>query len=1047
MNNQTLYNAHYHLLQPVPSPTTHGESLLLPIQLTNPGPIPWFIHGPHPVRLSYHWQTTQGQTVVDDGLRTGLPQPVPPGTQITVEMRVESPPEPGDYQLVVDLVEEGFGWFSEKQVPPLVLPVTCQPASGKRASIINGNCVIHDAVGNHVVAQLYALRNAGYHTLLITEHIDGRLPLDVRRSAVALKLPDLHHPDRRHQWVTNHLFSSDIVVLTYSTYYQLAEVIKQIRNAPIIFDYHGITPPEFWVPNTPGYDDLVQGYRNITLVQYADYAIARSGYMRQELLATGLIAPENVFVTPLGMPEEACPTTTHSPEPEPEPDAALRERYHLDGKKVLLYVGRMARNKRLTDLVEALALVVEQHPDAVLLLVGDNQFGSYREYASEVQQHAEALGCDQHLIFTGQVPRLEPYYRLCDLFVTASLHEGFCMPVVEAMSHGKPVVATNITALPETIDGGGLLCEPRNPPELARNIIRLLDSIERPADTSRLIQTPATDEELAALRQRPIVLVSPRYGLEIIGGMERHLRGWAEELTARGYPVEVLTTCTADMGDWSNHFAPGVEAINGVTVRRFATDRVEAKYFHQVQGKANRGEYVSHDDELDFMHNNLRSSAMEAYLRQHSDDYACVIFGPYLFGTTYWGMQAVPGKALLLPGLHDERAAYFPIFREMFEGFDGLLFSTRAESELAYHTLGVQNPHYTLVGYGFAPETNTGNAQRFRARYAIQQLYLLYSGRLESGKNVPLLLEYFTRYKEQYPGPLALLLTGSGDVPIPDRPDIIPLGVLPEEALPDVFAAALALCQPSLNEGFSIVIMESWLQGRPVMVHQQCAVTRDHVAWSGGGYAFNDYAEFSTALHRLLHDPHHADSLGQRGMAYVLERYTWDAVIDRLLQGIVALTRPRSEYRRLAQRGIQRSLALSQKRFRDSFVRVVKQAQEAQTVQLSTLQQQQLSQLTQVGLHEYTIQSRLPVVGKFVAWVRRQMTAHLKEPYLDPMIARQETFNTELLQTLLPLLEHSMYEQRRLKREVAILRERLARQHHDESRPYRLDDTHQDIES
>jgi hypothetical protein len=242
-----------------------------------------------------------------------------------------------------------------------------------------------------------------------------------------------------------------------------------------------------------------------------------------------------------------------------------------------------------------------------------------------------------------------------------------------------------------------------------------------------------------------------------------------------------------------------------------------------------------------------------------------------------------------------------------------------------------------------------------------------------------------------------------------------------------VFAAALALCQPSLHEGFSIVIMESWLQGRPVLVHSDCAVTRSHVERSGGGYAFNDYASFSTALHTLHAEPAHAASLGQRGKAYVLQHYSWDAVIDRLLRGIVTLTRPRSQYARLAQRGIQRSLAFTPARFHDALLHVVEQARTAVGTSLSPHQHRVLHQLGQVGFPDYTVRSGLPLIGRLVAWTRRQLTSHLKEPYLDHIVHRQETFNEQLLRTLVPALEQSIHEQRRLKREVALLREQLAR--------------------
>jgi glycosyltransferase involved in cell wall biosynthesis len=922
--NKSLYDAQYRLLSPGPQRLGRGESLRLAVELTNQGTVPWLTFGNHPVHLSYHWESKRGRTVIADGVRTALPQPMPPGAQATVELQVNPPLQPGKYKLVIDLVEEGVAWFSQRDVRPLEIPIThlrqAAPQTTLRATIINGNCVINDAVGNHVVWQLRTLQAAGFQTLFLTEYIDERLPMDVLQSSVVLRLPDLQKPNNRLRSVVEHFRTSDVVIVNYSTYYELAQAIKLAPKGRIIFDYHGVTPIEFWDPNAPGFDDLVLGHENISLVQHADFAIAHSQFMRDELLQTGLIAADHVQVVPL--------SAVDNPGYAGTPDSVLIERYGLRGRRVLLYLGRMARNKRIIDLVEALAIVRRQHPDVVLLLVGDNNFPAYRDYMAEVQKRVEELGCQEHVIWTGQVPDVEPFYQLCDLFVTASVHEGFCVPVIEAMAHGKPVVAAAATALPGTVGDAGLLFEPKNPADLAAKLMRLLE--ERPQADNRSAQSgngqamPVAAKNLHELRDRKIGLVAPRYGVEILGGAERHIRSWAEQLANRGYQVEVLTTCTANMAEWINHYRPGVERINGVTVHRFSTDRVDAGGgYHRVLVKANQGEYVSYYDELDFVHHNLRSSDLDHYLREHADEFKCVIFAPYLFGTTYWGMQQVPEKALILPCLHDEPSARLSVFREMLEGADGLLFNTQAESDFATNVLDVSNPYRTLVGYGFDPDTPAGDGAAFRARHKLSDQILLYSGRLEAGKNVPLLLDYFVRYKEEHPGPLTLVLTGTGDIPIPKRSDIVAVGVLPEAEMPDAYAAALALCQPSLNESFSIVIMESWLQGRPVLVHADCAVTRSHVEQSGGGYAFGNYEQFRDALQRLQAEPARADKLGQQGCAYVMQNYTWDHVMERLLDGIATFTELRSEYECLAQRGIRRALAFTPKRINDQFLHVV----------------------------------------------------------------------------------------------------------------------------
>lgn len=1012
-----LYQADYRLLSSLPESVWGGEILLLTIELTNRGTIPWLTFGRYPVHLSYHWQTLAGQPVVPDGFRNVLPMPVPPGHHVVMEMRVEPPPTPGTYQLVVDLVEEGIGWFSERGVAPLVLPVTYLPCALRHATILNGNVVANDAVGNHVATQLRLLREAGYHTLLITEFVDPRLPVDIRRSSVAIKYRDIEHPSSQLQWVLNHFHMSDLLVVNYSTYYELAQMMTLARRSAILFDYHGITPPHLWGDETsPGYQDLQRGQQHLALVQYADYAVGHSRYTTNELLRTGLIPEDRVATLPYGVLQEvrACPP----------PDPLLVRRYRPNGEAVLLYVGRMARNKRIIDLVEAMPIILQHHPGTILLLVGDNHTPPYRDYAAEVMERAKELGCQHQVIFTGQVADLTPYYALCDLFVTASVHEGFGMPVIEAMARGKPVVAANATALPETVNGGGVLFEPGNPVHLAEHVTALLDEQRgrKPfSSPSPLFLRKGTTEHLAS---RTISMVTPRYGVDVLGGAESGIRGWAEQLAKRGYRVEVLTTCTDNMIHWNNRYPPGRDEVNGIPVHRFPIDDVDVGAFHQVHAKLIHGEYVSYQDELVFARNSLQSSALNAYLRDHAEEMLCAIFTPYLFGTTYWGAQVVPDKAIVLPCLHDEPLARLTIFREMLEGAAGIFFNTEAEERFATDTLGVVNPHRAIIGYGFSDAEPVGDANAFRAKYALpDQPMVLYSGRLEQYKNVPLLIEYFVRYKREHPDPLILVLAGDGDVSPPNRPDIVATGTITDrQELANAYAAATVLCQLSLRESFSLVIMESWMQGRPVLVHGDCAVTRQHVEQCGGGYAPRGYEEFRTALHRLVSDPAHADELGRRGRAYVLSRYHWDAIIDRIVRGIQTCIIEQTTYDRLARHGIRHALAFTTTRFRDAFLPMVERTHLATGTQIPPHLVQQLYQIAQVGMPDYTVQSTLPLVGKFIAWTRRQLTSHLKEPYLDPIIARQEQFNRELLRITLNLLEQSGYEQRRLKRELEILR-------------------------
>jgi glycosyltransferase involved in cell wall biosynthesis len=519
-----------------------------------------------------------------------------------------------------------------------------------------------------------------------------------------------------------------------------------------------------------------------------------------------------------------------------------------------------------------------------------------------------------------------------------------------------------------------------------------------------------------------IGFVVPRYGLEVLGGAERLVRGMAEELCSRGHAVEVLTTCTDSMAEWNNNYAPGETIINSVLVRRFLIDQLDEGQVYRTAKKALDGERVSYGEQLEFVRQYINSQALYQYLRDHEAAFVCFMFAPYLFGTTYLGTQAVPDKAVLLPCLHDEPYARFAIFRELLEQVRGVIFNTEAERRFAVEQLGMLNPATAVVGYGFDLAMLPGAGAAFRQRHNLPPELLVYSGRLDAGKNVPLLLDYFTHYKTERPGKLTLAISGTGDVVLPSRPDIVELGYLSEEELRDAYAAATLFCQPSINESFSIVIMEAWLQNTPVLVHGDCAVTSEHVAKSGGGWTFRDYEEFRAALDQAIGDRSERDERGRTGRAYVEREYNWDAVIARLLEALPSFTRPLSLYEQLSRRGIRRSLEFSRERFEDL-------AQGLTYAQIDKLRT-----AAQVAMPEYQVRSSTPVVGKLIAWLRRNLTSHLREPYLDPIIAKQESYNTLLLDTLLPALERSLHTQQRLERQIRLLERQIEEMRTDEGR-------------
>ena len=144
------------------------------------------------------------------------------------------------------------------------------------------------------------------------------------------------------------------------------------------------------------------------------------------------------------------------------------------------------------------------------------------------------------------------------------------------------------------------------------------------------------------------------------------------------------------------------------------------------------------------------------------------------------------------------------------------------------------------------------------------------------------LLEYFARWKKRHPSDTKLVLIGGGRIGFPPsvREDVIDLGFVSAQDKYDACAGSLLLCQPSEHESFSLVIMESWLCGRPVLVSGRCDVTKNFVLESSGGLYFSSYPEFECCIEYLRSHPEEAVRMGENGGAYVREHFTWDKIVE-----------------------------------------------------------------------------------------------------------------------------------------------------------------------
>lgn len=383
-----------------------------------------------------------------------------------------------------------------------------------------------------------------------------------------------------------------------------------------------------------------------------------------------------------------------------------------------------------------------------------------------------------------------------------------------------------------------------------------------------------------------IAFVVPRYGPEINGGAELLCRLLAERL-ARHAEVEVLTTCARDLMTWRNHYPPGVERINGVPVRRFQVDyerhpRAFQRFSEMVMGGAR-----SFFDQVQWMAlQGPFSSGLLNYLSWMRHRYDLFLFMPYLYCTTYLGVQRVPERAVLCPLTHDEPPVYLDLFEALFHLPRGFIYVTREERDFVHRRFHNAHIPYRVLGVGIdvppVPDEAIPPGE-----------YIVYAGRVDLSKGCDILIQYFMQYKAEHPGPLRLILIGDVSMDIPEHPDICALGFISEEENQRRFAwlrGARVFVMPSLYESLSLATLEAWAYGVPALVNGRTAVLRGHCHRSNGGLYYNDYDEFAAALHLLLTNEPLRQALGRNGARYVEQNYRWETVEQGYLEWLGELS-------------------------------------------------------------------------------------------------------------------------------------------------------------
>jgi glycosyltransferase involved in cell wall biosynthesis len=643
--------------------------------------------------------------------------------------------------------------------------------------------------------------------------------------------------------------------------------------------FHNISPARYY-EGTPLAEALRAGRAQLAaMAPLVDVAMGVSQYNAAELRAAGY---RNVHVVPLFIEPERFSRAYASTE--------MLGRLAGPGP-VVLSVSRVAAHKRFEDLLALHTELLALRPDARLLLAGGYDAGS--RYFKSLQAAARGL---PGVHFLGKLSHAElvAAYRSAHVFVSMSEHEGFGVPLIEAMAAEVPVLAYAAAAVPETLGGAGIAFDEKRFAFLAELVVevcedtalreRLLEGqARRLKDFSAEASQQALAKALGEGEERPrrkalgkrkprVGVVVQRYG-EVTGGAERHAQQVAERL-APHWDLTVLTTCAKNHLSWENVFPPGEDRIDRVRVLRFPVTRVRnirpfnalsRQVFDRNNERIREEHWVAEQGPV--------VPGLLEHLDRHRADYDGFVFFTYLYAPTVWGLPMVADRALLVPTAHDEPPLRFGVYRDVFERPRALLCNTPEEAEL----IGRHYPGHApvrVVGVGVdAPESV--DVARFREKHGVHRPYLLYVGRLEAGKGIPELLDFHRTLRSRFHDAPDLVLAGEAHMELGGE-GVRYVGRIDEQDKHDALAGALTVVVPSRYESLSLLTLEAFTAGTPVLVNGHSEVLVGQVQRSGAGRAYTGLDSFIEGLREVGEQ---RAALSKKARAYAAQ-YTWPRVVD-----------------------------------------------------------------------------------------------------------------------------------------------------------------------
>lgn len=307
-----------------------------------------------------------------------------------------------------------------------------------------------DAIGNEVIAIDKVINELGYTKMVLSDYVDSKINIQAK----------IYNRDKFY----SELSSEDIVIYHKAIGSHFSDEFKEYKCKKIMI-YHNMTPKGFFLPyNKRTASKLENGIKQLeSLKGYVDYILADSEFNKLELEEMGFKC--KIDVQPLIIDFE---------EYEKEPNEDIIKRYSAQGTNII-FTGRIAPNKKQEDVIKVF-YYYKNYVDnnARLFLVGSHN--GNEKYCAKLKGFVKELKLND-VYFTGHIPFQDilSYYKIADVFLCMSEHEGFCVPLLESIYFDIPVVAFSSSAIPYTLGDSGVLLNSKNYIEYSEVIRKIMN--------------------------------------------------------------------------------------------------------------------------------------------------------------------------------------------------------------------------------------------------------------------------------------------------------------------------------------------------------------------------------------------------------------------------------------------------------------------------------------------------------------------------------------------------------------------------------------------